>query len=235
MTHEVIIALIMATTGILGGVANFLSNDNLRFEFRVVAKSIVLGVSASVMVPLFLSMISSNLLVESSTSGESYFVLAGFCTVASIFSRSFINGVSSKILNELKQKTDSIGKKVENYEEHVKPLIERSEEPENESNEAYESKVVQVKSKLNDRDIKILSAIDESKYTIRTAGGITQQLGMAPNSREMIRQRLRTMKDVDLVSELKGLDSKSPKPRWYLTNLGRAVLRSSNSVTDEKA
>lgn len=235
MTHEVIVALIMATTGIVGGLANFLSDDSLKFEFRTVVKSIVLGVSASVMVPLFLSMISSNLLVESSTSTESYFILAGFCMVASIFSRSFINGVSSKILNDLKQKTESIDKKVDSYEEHVKPLIERSEEPEVESNEAYDFKVERVKSKLNDRDIKILSAIDESKYTIRTSGGIAQQLGMAANSREAIGRRLREMKDIALVDEVKGLEPVSPKPRWYLTNLGRAVLRSWNNVTNEKA
>lgn len=160
MTHEVIVALIMATTGIVGGLANFLSDDNLKFEFRSVAKSIVLGVSASVMVPLFLSMISSNLLVELSTITVSDFILAGFCMVASIFSRSFINGVSSKILNDLKQKTESIDKKVDSYEEPIKPLIERSEEPEVESNEAYDFKVESIKSKLNDRDLKILSAIN---------------------------------------------------------------------------
>ncbi|MDP4537483.1 hypothetical protein Q3O60_14920 [Alkalimonas collagenimarina] len=235
MTHEVTVALIMAMTGILGGLANFLSDDNLKFEFRTVAKSIVLGVSASVMVPLFLSMISSNLLLESSKSTESYFILAGFCMVASIFSRSFINGVSSKILNDLKQKTESIDKKVDSYEEHVKPLIERSEEPEIDSNEAYDFKVERVKSKLNDRDIKILSAIDGSKYTIRTSGGIAQQLGMAVNSREIIGRRLREMKDITLVDEVKGIEPTSPKPRWYLTNLGRAVLRSLNNASDEKA
>ncbi|MBK0077930.1 hypothetical protein IAE49_01450 [Kosakonia sp. S58] len=160
MTHEVIVALIMATTGILGGLANFLSDDNLKFEFRSVAKSIVLGVSVSVMVPLFLSMLSSSLLVELSTITVSYFILAGFCMVASIFSRSFINGVSSKVLNDLKQKAESIDKKVDSYEEPVKPLIERSEELGVESNEPYDFKGESIKSKLNDRDLKILSAIN---------------------------------------------------------------------------
>ncbi|ELM3722631.1 hypothetical protein RYR28_001375 [Edwardsiella piscicida] len=235
MTHEIIVVLIMAVTGIVGGLANFLSDDNLKFELRPVAKSIVLGVSASVMVPLFLSMISSDLLFKSSASAESYFVLAGFCMVASIFSRSFINGVSSKILNDLKQKTESIDKKVDSYEEHVKPLIERSEEPEVESTEAYGSKVERLKSTLSDRDVKILSAIDESKYTIRTSGGIAQQLSIEAKDREVIGQCLRKMKNIALVDEVKGLEPISQKPRWYLTNLGRAVLRSRSSMAEGKA
>ncbi|WP_345872244.1 YEATS-associated helix-containing protein [Shewanella algae] len=235
MTHEIIIALIMIITGAVGGAANFLSDDNLKFECRTIAKSLVLGISASVMVPLFLSMISSNLLVESSTSAESYFVLAGFCMVASIFSRSFIDGVSSKVLNDLQKKTDNIDKKVENYEEHVKPLIERSEEPEIESNEIYDLRVREVAPSLKELDLKIISAIDESKYTIRTAGGIAQQLGMVPNSRETVRQRLRALSDMGVVSELNGLDPKSSKPRWYLTNLGRAALRNTRNASDERA
>jgi DNA-binding transcriptional ArsR family regulator len=235
MTHEIIISLIMVIAGAVGGVANFLSDDNLKFESRTVAKSLVLGISASVMVPLFLSMISSNLLVESSTSAESYFVLAGFCMVASIFSRSFIDGVSSKVLNDLQKRTDNIDKKVENYEEHVKPLIERAEEPEIESNEIYDLRVRELEPTLKELDIKIISAIDENKFTIRSTGGIVQQLGMASNSRETVRHRLRVLRDMGIVSELRSLDPKSPKPRWYLTNLGRAALRNTKSTSDEKA
>lgn len=93
---------IMIAAGMLGGIANyFLVERSGVFSWRELFKYAVLGVVAALMVPLFLNMISSNLLEVARTRPINLFVFAGFCLIAVIFSRRFLENLSSKLIQQV--------------------------------------------------------------------------------------------------------------------------------------
>lgn len=95
---------IMIAAGILGGIANyFLAERHAEFAWRDLFKYSVLGVVAALMVPLFLNMISSNLLDLARTRPINLFVFAGFCLIAVIFSRRFLENLSTKLIQQVSQ------------------------------------------------------------------------------------------------------------------------------------
>ena len=77
-----IILLIMIAAGVLGGVANyFLSDRHNDTGHNDWGKYPILGVISALTVPLFLNMISSNLLEAARTRPVDFFVFAGFCLI----------------------------------------------------------------------------------------------------------------------------------------------------------
>lgn len=70
------------------------------------ASYIVIGIIASLVVPLFLNTISSNLIKEATTDNLKLFTLIGFCLMASVFARRFIDSLAKKafdLSNEAKE------------------------------------------------------------------------------------------------------------------------------------
>jgi RsiW-degrading membrane proteinase PrsW (M82 family) len=95
---------IMVSAGVLGGIANyFLAERHAEFAWRDLFKYAVLGVVAALMVPLFLNMISSNLLDLARTRPINLFVFAGFCLIAVMFSRRFLENMSAKLIQQVSQ------------------------------------------------------------------------------------------------------------------------------------
>ncbi|HWR39778.1 MAG TPA: YEATS-associated helix-containing protein [Patescibacteria group bacterium] len=112
--HEIwIFVVIMVLAGLFGGYVQHLSEHKVgRFNAAVVAgrgktlssrigflHSLMSGVAAAVMVPLFLQTISSNLL-KGNDPGK-FLIFAGVCLAASICSSKFIQGMSEKILQDI--------------------------------------------------------------------------------------------------------------------------------------
>jgi len=103
-SYMLLVLGIMIAAGILGGVANyFLAERHAEFAWRDLFKYSVLGVVAALMVPLFLNMISSNLLDLARTRPINLFVFAGFCLIAVIFSRRFLENLSAKLIQQVSQ------------------------------------------------------------------------------------------------------------------------------------
>jgi hypothetical protein len=95
---------VMAGMGLLAGVANFFLSEAL--SGREFAKYIVLGIVASLTVPLFLNMTSSNLLEFGRTRPLSIFVFAGFCLVYVLLSRRVFEAIANSLL-QMGQKAGS--------------------------------------------------------------------------------------------------------------------------------
>ena len=104
-THIVILMIIMLISGAFGGFLNYLHNfdttEKEKPESVVRNKYILLGIAAAFVIPVFLKMISSNLI--SSSDNNDYLVFAGFCLIAAIFSRRFITTIGDKILEAAKK------------------------------------------------------------------------------------------------------------------------------------
>jgi ABC-type siderophore export system fused ATPase/permease subunit len=101
---------IILLAGIYGGIVNYftLYNQKESGSNRKFCGAILAGVAASFMVPLFLSMISSDLIENSRKDDKYYFVFAGLCLVAGIFSRRFINSIGKKILDQVEKANEKI-------------------------------------------------------------------------------------------------------------------------------
>lgn len=230
MSHELIVGVIMLSMGILGGLVAYLATNTEPFCWIKLSRNVTLGLAAAILVPLFLRMISSNLVEEAVIKSDGYFVFAGFCMVAALSSQSFISSVTRKLLNEIQEKASSVEQKLEAVESNIKPFIERSEEPDSEIQRNDLEENQRLISCLADFDLKILKAMDQSEYAVRTAGGICQQLNLALNSREVIRERLIHLKELGLVNVMNHVPANSPRPRWYLSVIGRSVLRTSSNL-----
>jgi hypothetical protein len=89
---------IMLFAGLLGGIANyFLSDRGGAFSAKGLFKYGVLGIVASLTVPLFLNMISSDLLAMARTRPIDLFVFGGFCLLFVLFSRRAVEGISARL------------------------------------------------------------------------------------------------------------------------------------------
>ena len=95
---------IMVFAGIFGGTVNFFqlySKDY--FGWNNYWKCVIVGLGASFLVPLFLQMISSNLVDGTGTNNKDCLVFLGFCLIASIFSIRFIETIGDKILKQVEK------------------------------------------------------------------------------------------------------------------------------------
>lgn len=89
---------IMVFSGLLGGIANyFLSDRGGAFAAKDMFKFAVLGIVAALTVPLFLNMISSDLLAMAKSRPIALFVFAGFCLAFVLFSRRAVENISARL------------------------------------------------------------------------------------------------------------------------------------------
>jgi len=106
--HILTLVIIMIVSGAFGGFLNWLHNfDTSKNEQKnkfVKSKYILLGIGSSFLVPVFLKMIASDLINNKDKfDNNSYLIFAGFCLIAAIFSRRFINTIGEKILEAAKK------------------------------------------------------------------------------------------------------------------------------------
>jgi len=66
-------------------------------------KYAVLGIVAALTVPLFLNMISSDLLAAAKSRPIDLFTFAGFCLLFVLFSRRFVESAAAKLLQQLRR------------------------------------------------------------------------------------------------------------------------------------
>lgn len=152
-THIIALIVIMLFSGAFGGYLNYLHNfDTTEHETqdtRCRNKYILLGIAAAFVIPVFLKMISSNLI--SSPDNNDYLIFAGFCLIAAIFSRRFITTIGDKILEA--------AKKAEKIALESKQKSERTQFELSSTNERIED--VKLAVDINNTDTKNLEIVDD--------------------------------------------------------------------------
>ncbi|MET3535299.1 YEATS-associated helix-containing protein [Chryseobacterium limigenitum] len=112
---------IMLICGIVGGIGNTLKGTTCNGV--VLSKNICLGIIASFTVPLFLSLVSSDIInslyikksgTDDKIIGQSvnYLIFSGFCIIASYASLDFLNNITGRVI----QKIEKIEKKLDSIE-----------------------------------------------------------------------------------------------------------------------
>ena len=121
-----IIVGIIIICGIIGGIGSSLK-EMKENGGRFFVRNIMFGILASTTVPLFLNLVSSDILKNILTGNEkgthdiNYFIFSGFCVIAAYSSIQYLNLISSRVVQNLKE--DYVNLKVENKK--MKEEVER--------------------------------------------------------------------------------------------------------------
>lgn len=215
------IALVMLTSGVLGGLVNFFISDPQDERRLTWWQHIFVGVAAAFMVPLLLNMISADLIDKirgaNGLPGDysKLFVLAGFCLVAAVSSRAFIKTMSERVLQEVrsaKKNAEEAKEEAAEAKAAVAPFVEE-EIPANEIEKKGLSETPEVD--LTDTEKIVLKAMISSSYSMRSITGIAKDTGLTKPS---VSHVISTLMVKGLVVQAQ---SSSGQPRWYPSAEGR--------------
>jgi hypothetical protein len=225
--YMLVILLIMVAAGLLGGIANyFLSDRQVDPGQRDWAKYPVLGVIAALTVPLFLNMISSNLLEAARTRPVDFFVFAGFCLIYVVASRRVFENVANKLLSQMDQiKREMSQMKQQRNEAPPAPreeIVPQVETP------VAAPKQEAVKESLSYNDIEILRALAEENYVYGNLVGLTDKTGLG---RDLVSTRLTVLKNLGIIETR--INDKNIL-HWYVSPKGKQMLGDILSGQDDR-
>lgn len=197
-----LILAVIIFSGLVGGLASYYLTES---DNKSKLKSIVLGVAAAFIVPVLLNMISSDLLEKSQHRFDSLFSFIGFCVLAAVFSRNFLENIYNKVL----QQVGSINDK-------VKMMEQVTEEPD--ISESDKQNMGEVKGQLEQDDITVLNAFTNGRFAYRAIPGLTKDSGL---ERKQVEKCLNKLMASQLVESR--INDKQ-QMRYYLSGQGRKLL-----------
>jgi len=247
--------------GILGGFMNYTSvRDNERAaktgseggampssrkgpRWPGLSRSLLLGIGAAFLLPLFLNMISSTLVdnIYSAEKGYDYpkiLVFLGFCLVAAISSTPFIKTISDRVLklaeeakkdsSRAKEDAEKANAKADKTESKLDPILQSFAEPEEVATPSDAFIGVQHFTAVgvaphDDDERRVLRALANSDYRLRTVGGVVAETEMPM---EKVTEILNRLKDKNLANSttvvIRGKTTEGF--RWFITPEGREAL-----------
>ena len=233
-----VLPLIVAA-GVLGGLINAFSPDTLLEKQLSPTQYVMRGVAAALLVPFFLHMISSNLIIDISGDVmtpqvmDRLLELTGFCLAASISSRAFIRTVTGQMLSRLKdvesnakranEKSDDAEEKSSAAQREAALAVAKATQAvalTSDTQEADESPIpgaaVSEVPEVSELEGRVLLAMVGSEFSRRTLSGLAQELALTRNA---VRGLVQHLAQVGLLEEVPG--KKDEIPRWRLTGSGR--------------
>ena len=220
--HMLIILMIMVLAGILGGVANYFLSER-QGDGRDWTRYPVLGVISALTVPLFLNMISSNLLDAPRTRPVDFFVFAGFCLCYVLASRRLFENVANRLLGQVDQVKRELAALKQARREAAVPT-EPAAAP-----EALNGRSEPTKETLAYNDVEILRALSAEPYVYGNLAGLTEKTGLA---REMISSRLAVLKGLGIIETR--INDKNIL-HWCVSSRGKQLLGEILSGQEERA
>ncbi len=219
-SYMLVVLLIMIAAGILGGVANYYLSDRHGESPRDWVKYPILGVIAALTVPLFLNMISSNLLEAARTRPIEFFVFGGFCVIYVVASRRLVENVANKLRYQMDQmKRDMAQVKAEQHEAALSALAApREESPIPDAPLPASARAEPSREPLAYNDIEIMRALAEENYVYGNLVGITDRTHLA---RELVSARLTVLKNLGMIETR--INEKNVL-HWYVSPKGKQML-----------
>jgi predicted transcriptional regulator len=225
--YMLVILIIMLVAGLLGGVANFfLSDRHGDAERREWIKFPVLGVIAALTVPLFLNMISSNLLEAARSRPVDFFVFAGFCLIYVVASRRIFENAANKLLTQMDQMKREMSQ-IKQQRNEAQPVL-REEAPALVEASPAALRPEAVKEALSYNDIELLRALVEENCVYGNLVGLTDKTGLA---RELVSNRLTVLKNLGIIETR--INDKSIL-HWFVSPTGTQMLGDILSGQDER-
>jgi hypothetical protein len=218
----------MLGSGLLGGTANYLLLHKDDPEYAKRSRSFVLGLVASLLAPLFLKTISSDMLDKISSirygSGVpfDFFVFTSFCLLVAVFSRTFAETVAKRLATEVeKAKRESKDAQTrailaEERASEVEPMLRQ--EMEQRTEPLPESVRNTIPPSLQDlpvdhTDRELLRALFSGQYSYRTVSSLAEEVQMEEPDAVKRLERMREQ-------ALAGKKTTPTRNLWFLTDKG---------------
>lgn len=249
----------LAICGAIGGIIGYLDElgSTNKGGARHFLKYLLLGLAASFIVPLFLNTISSTLIKDVLNTGSpgsitSLLVVAGFCLIASISSRRFIDRITDKVLEQVSKaveaadsaqkkadnavmKAEEAEQKAENADDKIDlfsepDLLEPSQQqpwPRVSSSMTTESRNPSTEPLiLDENQKKVLKAMIDSTFSARALSGLMNDTKLDEGE---LRDTLSSLVDIGY---MENKTTKKGFERWFLTDEGRRNARNLDSTSD---
>lgn len=212
---------VMLVAGVFGGLVNFYLSKPDDVPPPSITRSVIVGTAASFLVPLFLNMISSDL-IDLIKGGDAFklLILLGFCLVAAISSTSFIRTISDRVLAEAKEAkaaAQTASAQVAQVEQEIQPIVAKETEQDSPSVIREES----LAGAPLTLDQRILQALVDGKYALRSENGLAREIGV---DRAEVAAALASLKSRKLVDSRQARGSEQGI-RWSITEDGRATIK----------
>lgn len=230
--HEIILILIILSIGALAGYVNFLKAVTKEAELKTECLRYTLsGIGAATLVPLFLNMLSSNLIkMTANFDNINYFVFTGFCFIAGYFSDRFIDTIGDKVLKELQQTKDKVNstsdklertsQALQESEDKIDVLVDNETEVDEDDVNINIEGLSQLSQKtdddLSDQTFKIVNSFT-NKYKFRTIKGIAKELKYSHTIVEFI------LDGLEKQGVVKKLTNSHGEILWALTRVGQTI------------
>lgn len=148
-----VIILIILFAGLLGGLGNYclIKNDLSSFkeglylnDFDLI-RSLVLGVIASAIIPLFLNIISSDLLEinERKDNYRNYLIFTSLCLMASLFSSRFLPNAYESAFQQFEAKVN------QQFEDRVNVVTKIATEAKKNADAALETEILKQENEVS--------------------------------------------------------------------------------------
>jgi hypothetical protein len=236
VSHVLCLVGIIIIAGALGGLINYFQsvesgteqpkNSRGASAAPSMRRRIVIGMGAAFLVPLFLNMISSDLLLACRETPTKLLVFAGFCLVAAISSSAFIKSLSDRLIEQATQKAEEANQRVDEVKRDLEPIKAKATEPQGVGAQAdrHDSPRYAMPS-LTLPQRKVLRALCETGFAFRSVEGISESTGIEPIE---LRAILNGLAEGGLVRQTPTEDG----VRWCLTKQGREVNTSAQTGPD---
>jgi len=199
---------IMTVAGAFGGLINYFIERRDNSEKASIVRSLVVGIGASYLVPLFLNMISSDLMRQLDQDAGRLLVFVGFCLIAAITSSAFIRSLSDRVLKEASE-AKQLSKELN---EAMMPILLRENEPVRE--EGPLSRGIRDEP-IDPETIELLHALASGKYAWRTLDGLHQQTGL--DAEQILAHLQNLLQNGHIVSR----EDRLGVTRWAVTAKGK--------------
>lgn len=160
---------VMLAAGVGGGIVNFALARTAESTWSDALSSIVIGLGAAFLIPLFLNTISSSLfpgLLNGSAAKADQFVFFGFCLLGAIASKTMIQTLTQKVLRT----AEEAKRQVQELKKEVAPIIDKESEPPIDHDESGAK--MEAYGLVGPDPGKIIQALGSSQYSRRTVQGI---------------------------------------------------------------
>lgn len=217
--HIFILATVMLLAGVFGGLVNYYLYGDKDPDAASLPRFLVVGVGASFLVPVILDFANSELVLESQGDPSRLLIFTGFCLIAALASRFFIDNLSDRILTEAKvakERAEEVQHSLRLVQNELLPLIETETEEDGSDNSQA---LLEAGDELDVTSTKVLKILSSGRFIFRSLGGICRE---ANEEESAVLKTLHVLVTRSLAGKVIGKNG----VRWHITEKGRHVLES---------
>ncbi|MEN9464087.1 MAG: hypothetical protein RL217_268 [Pseudomonadota bacterium] len=215
--HIFILATVMLLAGIFGGLVNYYLYGDKDPEAASLPRFLVVGVGASFLVPVILDMVNSEIVLESQGDPSRLLIFTGFCLIAALVSRFFVDNLSDRILNEAqmaKARSEEVQQNLRIVQTELLPLIDTETEQDATATDTAVSSAI---DELDVTSTKVLKILSSGRFIFRSLGGVCRE---ANEEESAVLKTLQVLVMRSLAGKVGGKNG----VRWHITEKGRRVL-----------